>query len=142
MKNRLSLQFNLKIGSEIILKSVYFYFNLLRLWLKQQSTLVIVTVFFSILHSSEQLKTVNFSGLWHYIAVQSQISRAQSSSLCLRPICRSHRAPDPGSCARFCGISYPAPGSWAPRLSSAMKKRPFSHSLDPILQSLDETHLE
>ena len=46
MKNRLSSQFNLKIGSGIILKSVYFYFNLLRLWLKQQSTLVFVTVFF------------------------------------------------------------------------------------------------
>ena len=78
MKNRLSSQFNLKIGSGIISKSVidiipkwrttgaklahiqdnamvlhhfginsitiyYFYFNLLRLWLKQDSWFIILT---------------------------------------------------------------------------------------------------
>ena len=40
----------------------------------------------------------------------------------LRPICRS-RLTSRGA------WELAAPGSWAPRLSSAMKKRSFSHSL-------------
>ena len=43
----------------------------------------------------------------------------------LRPICRS-RLTSRGA------WELAAPGSWAPRLSSAMKKRSFSHSLDSL----------
>ena len=48
---------------------------------------------------------------------------------CLLRSCRSQKMLQEPAGQPWHGAQEPAPGSWAPRLSSAMKKRSFSHSL-------------